>query len=127
MLKTIPKKGIELVDSLRKKGFRLYVLSNTNSIHLEAFRKIAFEEHGIKDFDGLFDKVYYSHLVQKRKPNTSIFEYVLQNAGLKADETLFIDDNEPNLIGARKTGLNTFLHDQDNCIYQQLTQFLKLD
>ena len=126
MLKTIPIKGIQLIDSLREQGFRLYVLSNTNSIHLEAFRKIAFKEHGIKDFDALFDKVYYSHLVQKRKPNTSIFEHVLQNAGLKANETLFIDDNEPNLIGARKTGLNTLLHNQDNCIYRHLTQFLKL-
>jgi len=124
MLKTIPVEGIQLINLLRKQGYKLYVLSNTNSIHLKQFRQIILEEHGIRDFDALFDKCYYSHLVKMRKPNTSIYENVLNDADLKPEETLFIDDNEPNLVGARPTGLNTLLHPPSRCIYKHLTEFL---
>jgi glucose-1-phosphatase len=126
MLITIPQQGLKLIEELRTKGYRLFVLSNTNSIHLREFRKIAEREHGICDFDALFDKTYYSHIVELRKPNRGIYDYVLRDAELIPEETLFIDDNQENLTAAQKTGLNTLLHEPNSDVYLRMKKYLNL-
>lgn len=59
--------------------------------------------------DGLFEKVYYSHLMGKRKPDAEIFEQVLLENNLDPTETLFIDDSPQHLETAKKLGLQTYL------------------
>ena len=88
---------------------RLFLLSNTNAIHFDAFTKKFEEETGQKNFDDFFSKVYYSHLVHLRKPDKEIFEFILKDAGIKAEETLFIDDSYNNLEAASALGFNTHL------------------
>ena len=44
-----------------------------------------------------------------RKPNPAIFEMVLKENNLLAEETLFIDDSPQHIEGAKKVGLNTLL------------------
>jgi len=127
MLLDIPESGLDLVRDLQNQGYKVYLLSNTNSIHLTEFKNIARDENGITDFDGLFDKAYYSHLIGSRKPNAEPFEYVLEDAGLLASETLFIDDNAPNLVGARMAGIHTLLHPANTDIAAHLKLFLQLD
>jgi|VirMetMinimDraft_7_1064189.scaffolds.fasta_scaffold164417_1 putative hydrolase of the HAD superfamily len=126
MLLDIPTSGLDLVQDLQNQGYKVYLLSNTNSIHLTGFTKIAKEENGITDFDALFDKAYYSHLIGSRKPHAEPFEYVLKDAGLVAGETLFIDDNAPNLVGARLAGIHTLLHPANTDIAAHLKLFLQL-
>lgn len=126
MLLDIPARGLELVKNLQNKGYKVYLLSNTNSIHLTAFTEIAKEEHGITDFDALFDKAYYSHLIGARKPNVDAFTHVLEDANLVAGETLFIDDNAPNLVGARLAGIHTLWHPANSNIVSHLNGFLQL-
>ena len=126
MLITIPKQGLKLIEELKMKGYRLFVLSNTNSIHLREFRKIAEREHGLVDFDALFDKTYYSHIVELRKPHREIFDFVLNDADLIPEETLFIDDNQENLIGAQKTGMNTLLNEPNADVYLRMKNYLNL-
>ncbi len=126
MLLDIPAKGLTLIQDLKERGYNVYLLSNTNSIHLTAFTDIAKQEHGITDFDALFDKAYYSHLIGARKPNVEAFEYVLKDAQLKASETLFIDDNAPNLVGARQAGIHTLWHPANTDITNHLKGFLAL-
>ena len=41
----------------------------------------------------------------QRKPDPASFVYILENEGLVASETLFVDDNEPNIIAAASVGL----------------------
>jgi putative hydrolase of the HAD superfamily len=53
----------------------------------------------------LFDQVFYSHEIGDRKPNLASFRKVLKLAGIRASETLFIDDNEANVAGATAAGL----------------------
>jgi len=89
--------------------------------------EIAKVENNITDFDGLFDKAYYSHLIGSRKPHAEPFEYVLKDAGLVGSETLFIDDNAPNLVGARLAGIHTLLHPANSDIAAHLKLFLQLD
>ena len=57
------------------------------------------------DFCSLFEKVYLSHELGLRKPHTDVFNYILKEKGLKANETLFIDDSIHHVEGAIKAGL----------------------
>ncbi|RNI28136.1 HAD family phosphatase [Rufibacter immobilis] len=106
MLLDIPAERIELLRAL-KKHYRLYLLSNTNAIHMVAFNKIVSDSYGIPSLDELFDKPYYSHLVRKRKPGAEVFEHILAENRLKAEETLFIDDSIQHIVGAQQVGLQT--------------------
>ena len=78
-------------------NYKLYLLSNTNSIHVKCFNKIFTKQTGKHLFNNYFIKTWYSNEVGLRKPNADIFEFVLQQENLKAFETLFIDDTLINL------------------------------
>jgi FMN phosphatase YigB (HAD superfamily) len=88
-----------------KSKYNIFLLSNTNSIHLTAFNKIFKEEVNQSSMDDYFIKTWYSHNIQKRKPYPSTYQFVLNEAGLKAAETLFIDDSVKNIEGAKEAGL----------------------
>ncbi|WP_210490335.1 HAD family hydrolase [Rufibacter aurantiacus] len=106
LLLDIPAERIELLREL-KKHYNLYLLSNTNAIHMLAFNKIVEDNFGIPSLDSLFDKTYYSHLVRMRKPGGEVFEHILAENGLKREETLFIDDSIQHIEGAKQVGLQT--------------------
>lgn len=106
MLLDIPPARIELLQNLKKAGKRLFLLSNTNGIHKPIFEDILEKATGLPNLDGLFETAYYSHLVGDRKPNESIFEHVLADSGLKADDTLFIEDSIQHIEAARRVGIH---------------------
>ena len=56
-------------------------------------------------FKACFEQFYLSHEIKLRKPNTDIYEFVLQKNKLNPKETLFIDDTEENTEGAKKLGI----------------------
>ena len=98
------------IDSLQhliklKERYNIYLLSNTNSIHLTAFTKIFQKETGKENLDDFFIKAYYSHVINERKPYPLTYKMVLEDAGIKAEETLFIDDSIKNIEGAVEAGL----------------------
>lgn len=126
MLLDMPEERIELLRQLRKAGYRLYLLSNINSIHLDDVYAIIREQHGDLDFDALFDKPYYSHLIGRRKPDRATFGFVLADADLKPDETLFIDDNADNVQAAAALGIKTIHHPANSDIVGALTSLLGL-
>lgn len=89
------------------KRFRIFLLSNTNDIHVQtAFRRI--NESFELDFRSLFEEVYFSHQLGMAKPDATIYNYVLDDAKIVASETLFIDDNKANIEGAKKLGFRTY-------------------
>jgi len=106
MLLDLPVARIELLKRLGNQ-YRIFLLSNTNQIHVDAFNKILYDAVGYEDLCPLFEVGYYSHLINLRKPNTDIFEFVLKENGLEASETLFIDDNGANIAGADSVGIHT--------------------
>lgn len=87
--------------------YKLYLLSNTNSIHFEAFEEIFTKDTGRPNLDEYFIKAYYSHLIGFRKPESGAYTFVLEDAGIKAGETLFIDDLAINIQGAQSVGIKT--------------------
>jgi putative hydrolase of the HAD superfamily len=101
------KESVAFLSSVKNR-YRIYLLSNTNSIHHAEFSEVFFKEYGVA-FDSNFIKTYYSHQMQKRKPYPETYLYVLEDGKLNASETLFIDDAASNIEGAKKAGLQTHL------------------
>ena len=105
MLLNLPENRLAVIQSL-KKEYSIYLLSNTNTIHIDAFKKKA---GNIKwmEFCNLFDKMYLSHELGLRKPNAAIFKYILREQNLKPQEVFFIDDSLEHIEGANKLGIKT--------------------
>lgn len=108
MLLDLPRERIHLLEQLKSK-YRLFLLSNTNEIHLNAYSKILENSYGFKDLSHLFEKEYYSCKVGLRKPDNKIFRLVLSENGLIPGETLFIDDTKEHIETAKKLGIQTHL------------------
>lgn len=105
LLLDFPLDRIELLEELRK-DYNLYLFSNTNQIHYDAFTA-SFKALTGKNFNDYFKKAYYSHEIGLRKPHTQAFEFILKEQHLIPSETLFIDDTFPNVQAAKLLGLKT--------------------
>ncbi|MDD2530833.1 MAG: HAD family phosphatase [Bacteroidales bacterium] len=107
MILDLPKERIELIGLLKLK-YNIYLFSNTNELHIEMLKKRYEEEFGFDIFKYLFTKAYFSNEIKMRKPHPESFEWLLKDAGIKAEETLFIEDTSQHIEGAKKVGLNTY-------------------
>ena len=107
MLLDLPSGRLNFLYQL-KNTYRTFLLSNTNEIHYEAVQN-KYKERMNEEYllNNCFEKAYYSHELNLRKPDVEIFNLVIEKNNLQADETLFIDDTPANIEGARKAGLNT--------------------
>ena len=100
--------SLEFLTSLAS-NYHLYLLSNTNKIHYDSFVKTLKNTTPYSSLEDFFTKAYFSHDIHLRKPDKEIYEFVLQDADLIADETLFIDDTYTNLPEAVSIGIHTHL------------------
>jgi len=91
-----------------KSNYRLFMLSNTNIIHFNKFSKEILNNPSTNMFFSCFEKDYYSYKIGIRKPDIEIFEYVIADAGINSEETVFVDDTRENLINPSKLGIHTF-------------------
>lgn len=112
MLLDFPQERLLLLKKLRK-THRIFLLSNTNSIHWEYYTKDIKNTHGVELAD-CFEKDYYSHDMGLRKPDTTIYHALLKAENLKAEETLFIDDMYSNVEAARAVGMIAHHLDLEN-------------
>jgi glucose-1-phosphatase len=104
MLGSIPPARMELVEELRMR-YRVYLLSNTNAIHVPAFLDIIKRENRINDFRQEFDGCFFSNEVGLRKPNAEIYQHVLEATYASPERTLFIDDSIQHVHGAERAGI----------------------
>lgn len=107
MLLDLPGVRLEFLKKMNA-THRTFLLSNTNEIHIHWFSKALMQHFGISDLSGCFEKVYLSYEIGLRKPDTAIFQHVLQESQLNPDETLFIDDSPQHLESAKKLGIHTY-------------------
>ena len=106
VLLDFPLNRLEFVQKLSKK-YRLFLLSNTDAIHIETFER----ENGVSfysDFYQCFEKVYFSYEMGMRKPDVEIFNYLLKKYDLSAKRTLFIDDKKENTDAALSLGFQVW-------------------
>lgn len=106
MLIRLPQQKMDLVQSLRK-SYQTFVLSNTNSIHIDYVNQFLLPPLGINSLDEIFDHVYYSHDIGQRKPDAAAYTYILDKHRLNPVKTLFIDDKLENVDAAEKLGIQT--------------------
>lgn len=57
-----------------------------------------------------FDAYVFSYQVGATKPSEKIFSQLVKDSGVKAEEIVFADDNETNLAGAKRVGIETFVY-----------------
>jgi len=103
LIQDFPSPRMQLLQQLRK-NYRVYLLSNTNSIHFEHYTREFYEKYGIPMVD-LFDRVFVSHEIGIHKPDAGVYTYVLTNAAINASETLLIDDTLINIEAAALQGI----------------------
>jgi putative hydrolase of the HAD superfamily len=110
MLLDFPVERLQWLDQIKNK-YNIYLFSNTNAIHYNAFTAIYAQTAPLiglhPDFNHFFIEAHYSHTLGQRKPELAAFEAVLAKSGLDAAQTLFIDDTISNIEGAQKAGLQT--------------------
>lgn len=118
----VPNESIhELLLDLKSK-YRLFLLSNNNEIHYQWILNYLKEKWQLDNYDNHFETAYFSHIMQLRKPNAEIFQKVIEEQNINAEETLFVDDSPQHLEGAKKLGFNTLLMDVKP---EQLRSFLE--
>lgn len=115
MLGDFPLKKIELLEQTRE-THQTFLLSNTNEIHMPIVY------HNWKNisnltFNELFEKVYLSFEIGKRKPNVETFHWVIEENNLNPEKTLFIDDSPQHIEGAQKAGLKTHFYQSEEEFY----------
>lgn len=118
MLLDIPKQRVEMLDQLAKHQ-RLFLLSNTNALHIKsinAYVQENFQKAGIHAF---FEKAYLSYEIKMAKPDLEIYNHVLQENQLDPSETLFVDDSADNIKGAEKAGIKGYFVQQVNDLWSK--------
>lgn len=100
-----PEERLKFIEQLKsEKKYRLFLLSNTNNLHIEQV-KVSMGLERFTRFQNCFEKFYLSQQIKMRKPNTNIYEFVLHENRLLPNETLFIDDTKENTDSASKLGI----------------------
>ena len=100
---------IDLIKALGK-NYRLFILSNTDAIHIARATSIFKNNFGL-DMESLFEKCYYSHELAMEKPGLEIYKAVLNDARLAAKETVFIDDKKDNIEAALALDIQAYYLD----------------
>lgn len=111
MLANVPKKRTVLLEDLAK-DYNLYMLSNTSELHIEKFGRMFREAAGF-DLSRVFTHCFYSHEIGVHKPDPEAFKHVIRKAGIRPEETLFLDDNIHNVKAAKELGFNV-IHITEN-------------
>lgn len=123
----MPSHRFELLLELRKQ-YKVFLLSNINELHERWIADYMVREHGIHDYESrYFDGVYFSHLIRLRKPDPTIYEYVLADAELLAAETIFFDDVPANIQAAQQVGIRSFLHPVGTEIADHVARVLQVE
>jgi putative hydrolase of the HAD superfamily len=102
-----PKEKKQLLLELHQ-YFKIFLLSNTNVIHVECSLYPQFSGNG-KMLNDYFDKCYLSNEMHLSKPECEVFEFVLQDTNLKSNACLFLDDGDENIAMAASLGFQTYL------------------
>ena len=124
MLLSIPKERLDFLIELRR-DYKIYLLSNINEMHADFADRFIKKNYSMANWQEVcFDKIYYSHIIQKRKPNKSVYQYVIEDARIIPDQSLFIDDLTKNVQVAKRSGLKAVRHNPEDEIIEKLESYL---
>ena len=97
MLGELPVSRLAVIDALRAKGYKTYLLSNGNDLHFEYIDRTY-------DLSRRFDALFLSQKMHMAKPEAQIYEAVQSAISpSEQDQVIFIDDLEANRLAAERT------------------------
>lgn len=96
----------ELVKGLKVNGYRVFGLSNWS---VETFALV----RPVYPVLNLMEDMVISGVEKVMKPDHRIFELALNRFGIKAEETIFLDDNPVNVQAAREMGIKGILFNKN--------------
>ena len=105
-VESVPQRNLDMLLQLRRQGYKVCLLSNTNPFMMQWACSPAFDggHHPIGHY---FDRLYLSYECKVMKPSPEIFQMMLDGQKTVADETLFIDDSPKNCAIAQTLGIHT--------------------
>lgn len=113
-------KSIELIGEMKASGIRQYVLSNMSALNYEYLR--------LRPYFDLFDGIVISATEKLIKPDTALFQLVLDRYKLEASQMVFIDDSLPNIEAAMSIGMNgVHFKASDDCYARVRSYFPQLN
>lgn len=105
--KEVPQRNLDALADLRRKGYRLVLLSNTNPFVMSVILSSSFDGHGHSLADYL-DAIYMSYEMKALKPDETFFRKVLIAEQTSPSECLFLDDGPRNVAVASQIGMRTY-------------------
>lgn len=97
---------LDYLAELRQRGYKVYILSNTNPYVAGWMRSDSFTPAG-KGLQHYVDKIYTSYEIGCMKPHKAIFDYMIQESGLLPEESIFVDDAPSNVEAGSALGFHT--------------------
>jgi putative hydrolase of the HAD superfamily len=119
MLLGIPEENKQLLRDIHAAGYNIYVLSNINEMHVDWVHDYCPELRAARH-------CFFSNEMHLSKPDTRCYEQVISEAGIRPDETLYVDDLFPNIEEGRRHGFRC-IHATDTSWRNTLRQLLNLD
>ena len=106
-----PEYRLEFIEKLStSKTYKLILLSNTNALHIEqVINNMSLYRY--ERFKRCFDQFYLSHEIHFRKPDASIYNFVLEENQSVAGNCFFVDDTKENTTAAAQLGIHTWNND----------------
>ncbi|MCI2086688.1 MAG: HAD family phosphatase [Prevotella sp.] len=123
-VKEVPQINLDKLISLREKGYRLILLTNTNPFMMSWAESNEFDGKG-HPLSYYFDAAYKSYQMKLMKPDKSCFLYLLRHEKIAPEESLFIDDGPRNVAAAGALGLRTYCPENGLDWTKQMDDYLK--
>ena len=110
--------AVEWTASLKERGYNLYIISNYGEYTLE-------QTKAKMDFLQYMDGAIFSYQYQIIKPDVRIYEQLLENYDLRAEECVFIDDKAENVEAAKAAGYQGIVFTDYEIVKEQLEEILR--
>ena len=121
----LPQRNLEALERLRREGYGLSILSNTNPFMMGWALSQDFDGNGHSLADYV-DALYLSYQMKVMKPSAEIFRRVLEAESVRPEELLFVDDSSHNISAAQELGIATFQPVNGEDWTEELFQLLRL-
>ena len=118
----IDERKLTYLEELHR-NYRLFFLSNTNPYIMSWACSSEFSSDG-KPLNAYFDGLYLSYQIGYTKPDRRIFDFMLHDASILPEETLFVDDGIANIEAGKQIGMHTLLADNGEDWRQKVSDIL---
>ena len=122
----VPQKNLLMLLKLRKLGYKVCLLSNTNPYMMQWAMSNEFDGQG-HSIEYYFDHLYLSYQCKYMKPSPEIFQMMLDGQQSSAEETLFIDDGLKNVEAAKSLGMKTLFPENNEDWTEPLSRLLGIE